>query len=51
MKMITVKLPEEVIEKIDKLVRKEKQFASRSELIRFAVLEFLKRYYGDIVEK
>jgi len=44
MRLVTIKLPEDMIEKIDKLVKENKQFVSRSEFIRFAILEMLKRY-------
>ena len=42
MKLISCKMPEAIIELIDQLV-KEGQYKSRSELIRHALLELLKR--------
>jgi len=42
MKIISIKLPEAYIEKIDKLI-KEGRFTSRSELIRFALLDLFRK--------
>lgn len=43
MKIVTVNVPESYVEIISKLVGKDKLYFSRSELIRAAVREFIKK--------
>jgi len=45
MKVISVKLPESYIEKMEKLI-KEGRFTNKSELIRFALLDLFRKEEG-----
>jgi Arc/MetJ-type ribon-helix-helix transcriptional regulator len=47
---ITIRLPQHDIHSIDLFVRAG-EFATRSEVIRHAVNEFIKNYSSDIIEK
>ncbi len=42
MKIVSIKLPEVYLKKIDKLIE-EGRFTSRSELIRYALLDFFRK--------
>ena len=51
-KLVTVKIPESLLEKVDKLVEKG-VFATRSEAIRVALKELVERqqYFNKIIEE
>ncbi len=48
MRVITVKLPEKLIQALDNLVNKSQIYSSRSEAIRHAIIIFLKMHNYNI---